>query len=484
MEEFSRRTADILAAKDRLIEQFETDHGRAPTDVEVLKLRQTATLATRHAKQGRNLGELTNEWTLRALPYLDDEPTSWVHELGQKNVAVFSSQDLGDNILRDVANAALDVVSTKRPTFSRANIQAEVFRQLQSVRFVAPAERLDAATRATDLALAQALSSTHRACTTRHVFCCAVMARRSSRRPVTGATPRRRCSTPKRDCWPPVSAPTPLSSRERLSRPWRDDHLPDKTFTLSLDQARCVSEITTSGRALDVLVGAAGTGKSTAMAGLRAAWEKEHGAGSVLGLAPSAAAAEVLGDDMGIDADNLAKWLYEYRQRGQRTRELEIFATGSVTTELRDRGTRQLRERISRLEGELYRWSLRADQLIVVDEASLASTFALDELMSAALDAGAKVVFAGDPAQLSSVDAGGMFRTLVRDRGEDAPTLEYVRRFTATWEKRASLQIRAARSRLSPPTTPTNESPRGLATTCSTLCTLRGSMTPTRGCTH
>lgn len=52
MEEFSRRTADILAAKDRLIEQFETDHGRAPTDVEVLKLRQTATLATRRAKQG------------------------------------------------------------------------------------------------------------------------------------------------------------------------------------------------------------------------------------------------------------------------------------------------------------------------------------------------------------------------------------------------------------------------------------------------
>ena len=120
-----------------------------------------------------------------------------------------------------------------------------------------------------------------------------------------------------------------------------------------------------------------------------------------------------------------------------------IFATTVRQHRAEGRGTSpQLRERISRLEGEIARWSLRAGQLVVVDEASLASTFALDELMSAALDAGAKVVLAGDPAQLSSVDAGGMFRTLVRDRGEDAPTLEHVRRFTATWEKRASLQIR------------------------------------------
>jgi hypothetical protein len=62
--------------------------------------------------------------------------------------------------------------------------------------------------------------------------------------------------------------------------------------------------------------------------------------------------------------------------------------------------------------------------------------------MSAALDAQAKVVLVGDWAQLSSVDAGGMFRTLVRDRGEDVPTLADVRRFKATWEKEASLGVR------------------------------------------
>jgi conjugative relaxase-like TrwC/TraI family protein len=442
MEEFSRRTADIVAAKDRLIEKFETDHGRAPTDVEVLKLRQTATLATRRAKNGRSLGELTDDWTTRALPYLDDEPTSWVYELGQKSVAAFSSHDFGDNIMRDVAHAALDVVSAKRPTFSRANIQAEVFRQLQRVRFVEPVERLDAATRATDVALAQALRintpSLH------HTPRFLLRSDGTSKFEATGHW--RYTTTTLLDAEARLLAAgqrtdAAVVSQKTVAAVARRP-LPGMTFTLSLDQARCVSEITTSGRALDVLVGAAGTGKSTAMAGLRAAWEKEYGAGSVLGLAPSAAAAEVLGDDMGIDADNLAKWLYEYRQRGQRTRELEGVRHRFRHYRAEGRGTSQLRERISRLEGELSRWSLREGQLVVVDEASLASTFALDELMSAALDAGAKVVLSGDPAQLSSVDASGMFRTLVCDRGEDAPTLEYVRRFKATWEKRASLQIR------------------------------------------
>ena len=44
---------------------------------------------------------------------------------------------------------------------------------------------------------------------------------------------------------------------------------------------------------------------------------------------------------------------------------------------------------------------------MIVDEASLAGTFALDELVSAARDAGAKVLLVGDRAQLSAVDAGG-----------------------------------------------------------------------------
>jgi conjugative relaxase-like TrwC/TraI family protein len=447
MDEFSQRTTAIVSAKDRLIAQFKEDHGRAPTDVEVLKLRQTATLSTRRAKKGVGLGDLTEEWTTRATPYLDDEPMAWVHELGGRDVPAFTSAEFEDEILLDIANAALDVVSTKRPTFSRANVQAEVFRQMQGVRFSEPAERILTAIRATDLAVNQALLITTP--NLHHTPRFLLRSNGTSRFQGTGHflytsttlldAEARLLDAGQRLDAAVVSNATVAAVAER--------RLPNRTFTLSADQARAVEQITTSGRVLDLLVGPAGTGKSTAMAGLRAAWEVEHGAGSVTGLAPSAAAAEVLADDMGIDTDNLAKWLYEHRQHGQRARELAELREKARLLALAGRvPTARLREGIRRREEALARWTLRADQLVVVDEASLASTFALDELMSAALDARAKVVLVGDWAQLSSVDAGGMFRTLVRERGEDAPTLADVRRFKAAWEKEAGLGVRRGTS--------------------------------------
>jgi len=446
MDEFSKRTVAIVNAKDQLIAQFEDDHHRAPTDVEVLKLRQTATLSTRRVKKGLGLGDLTEEWAARAAPYLDDEPMSWVHELGGRDVPSFTSDDFEDEILLDVANAALDIVSTKRPTFSRSNVQAEVFRQMQGVRFSESAERILTATRATDLAVTQALLITtpnlHH--TPRFLLRSDGSSKFEGRghwlytsMTLLNAEARLLDAAQRHDAAVVASATVAAVAERRL---------PGRTFKLSIDQAHCVEQITTSGRSLDLLVGPAGTGKSTAMAGLRAAWEAEHGAGSVIGLAPSAAAAEVLGEDMGIDTDNLAKWLYEHRQHGQRVRELrELREKARLGALARRRPNPRLLEGIRRREEALAHWTLRAGQLVVVDEASLASTFALDELMSAALDAQAKVVLVGDGAQLSSVDAGGMFRTLVRERGErgeGAPTLADVRRFKAKWEKEASLGVR------------------------------------------
>ena len=49
----------------------------------------------------------------------------------------------------------------------------------------------------------------------------------------------------------------------------------------------------------------------------------------------------------------------------------------------------------------------------------------------------------GDPAQLSAIDAGGMFAALVRDRGGLAAELTDVRRFVNPWEKTASVELRA-----------------------------------------
>lgn len=63
--------------------------------------------------------------------------------------------------------------------------------------------------------------------------------------------------------------------------------------------------IAISRRQIDLLIGPAGAGKTTAMRALHAAWTVEHGVGSVIGLAPSAAAAQVLADDLGVACDNV-----------------------------------------------------------------------------------------------------------------------------------------------------------------------------------
>jgi len=84
----------------------------------------------------------------------------------------------------------------------------------------------------------------------------------------------------------------------------------------------------------------------------------------------------------------------------------------------------------------------QAGQLVIVDEASLAGTFALDELVGAARQACSKILLVGDGAQLGSVEAGGAFSLLVKDRGDLVAELTDVRRFASEWEKAASVELR------------------------------------------
>jgi ATP-dependent exoDNAse (exonuclease V) alpha subunit len=142
------------------------------------------------------------------------------------------------------------------------------------------------------------------------------------------------------------------------------------------------------------------------MNAFRGAWEKEHGPGSVIGLAPSAVAAQVLVEDLGFATENTSKWWIEH---------------------LLDRAT------------------FTKGQLVILDEASLAGTLSLDRIAALAEQVGAKVLLVGDYAHLQSVDAGGAFGMLVHDR-PDAPELVDVHRFVNPWEKTASLGLRHGRT--------------------------------------
>ena len=83
------------------------------------------------------------------------------------------------------------------------------------------------------------------------------------------------------------------------------------TVRLAHDQADAVRVIASSGRLVDLLVGPAGSGKTTTLAALRRVWERQYGRGAVIGLAPSSTAAANLAGALGITCENTAKWLHQ-----------------------------------------------------------------------------------------------------------------------------------------------------------------------------
>lgn len=404
--EFSSRSRHIDIEKDRLIDEYIATRGRAPSKVTIIRLRQQATLATRPEKQLRSLADLTHEWRTRASRLLGRNATAGARGAVEHQDAPQPrrAEDIERSILNHLAERVVEAASERRSTWTRWNLYAEAARQTMGWRFAATEDREaivgmithaaeQRSTRLTPPELAVSPAEFRRADET-SVFRPRNSTRYSS---ITLLDAEERLLTASRAPDAPVVSTATLERAERARR--------NHGIVLGEDQRTALQSIATSARSLDVLIGPAGAGKTTAMHALRLAWEHEHGRGSVIGLAPSAAASRELADDLGIAAENTAKWLHEHDQ-------------GRVT--------------------------LRAAQLVIIDEASLSGTLALDRISTLATQVGAKVLLVGDWAQLQSVDAGGAFRMLVEAR-PDAPELADVHRFRNAWEKDASLDLRNGR---------------------------------------
>ena len=434
-EEFSKRSSAIEDTKNALVDQFARDHGREPTAAEVLKLRQTATLATRPGKQVRPLVELVDGWRARAEGFLDGvDPGEWAAGLtGRNDMPLLRAGDLDPGMLADLAAATLNTVGSRRATFTRANLLAEAARQLHGARFATAEDRVTVIGQVTDTAADRAVPLTP------GVAPDPAVETRWLRDPVVFATVEvldaetRLLDAARSRNGPAVDAAV-------AEQALRGD-VPGEGHPLSGDQRDAVRAVVTSPRAVDVLVGAAGTGKTAAMRGVRTAWEAEFGQGSVVGLAPSAAAADVLADAVGIPTENTTKWLTDAATAPDRAAELERIRQ-ALWRASPSRETRALRDRARTLTAELHRSTLSPGRLVIVDEASMAATADLDTITTYAREAGAKVVLVGDWAQLSPVGAGGAFRLLATDR-DDVATLHDVRRFRHEWERTASLRLRA-----------------------------------------
>jgi ATP-dependent exoDNAse (exonuclease V) alpha subunit len=74
--------------------------------------------------------------------------------------------------------------------------------------------------------------------------------------------------------------------------------------------------------------------------------------------------------------------------------------------------------------------------VLVIDEAGLTGTRQMERVLSAARDAGAKVVLVGDPEQLQAIEAGAEFRSLAEAHG--AVEITEIRRQRNDWQRGAT----------------------------------------------
>ena len=420
MAEFSRRSVQIAEHSALLRAEFKAAHGRSATAVEDMRLHAVATIATRPDKTKHSLAEFTECWRERAASHVaEDEQIAWVSSLKDRNdLPLLGRDDLGEAILTDAAQAVVATVAEHHSTYGRQNLLAEAHRMLHGVRFATPDDRVAVADHIAEFAIARSVVLTppplHHT-PERYVRPDGSSRLRPNSRVVyttealLGAEARL-LETARSLRAPRVSVAVVAGVTEAK--------LPGRDYGLSVDQALAVEKIATSGRVLDVLVGPAGTGKSTAMAGLRAVWEQVHGPGSVIGLAPSAVAAQVLGDELEIETENTAKWLTEWRRIPELTTRRERLALNLARHAYpRSPSAARLRVRLAETENAISERRLKPGQLVMIDESSLAGTFALDEIVGAARAAGSKVLLLGDFAQTGAVEAGGAFSLLVKDRG-------------------------------------------------------------------
>ncbi len=391
--EFSCRTRAIEEALTEKAQAAEAARGRELTRRELGRLHGHAWRETRQKKAHRSLAEMTAEWAERARPWVAEDAPSWAAGLAGRNESrSLRAADITAAMLSDVARAALAARADKQAVFTQANVAADVERELHGVAF-APGERAKAADRAVELAVSMTvkLSPPELA----HVPECF--------RAPDGTSQFAPASSWKLTTIEVLGAEARLldagrdSSGPKVSYravAVREGRLPAKTYALGADQALAVEQVATSGRVIDLVVGAAGTGKTTALGALRAAWEAEHGPGSVRGLAPSASAAATLAAELGIATDNTAKWLFETGK--ETTRIAEWDQVQAFAQELSTGNSRYALEGAAALGREVERWRLHAGDLLIVDEAGLASTLDLDRLAAQAREAGAKLLLVGD----------------------------------------------------------------------------------------
>ncbi|MFV9633929.1 MobF family relaxase [Mycobacterium neumannii] len=411
MTRWSSRGIAIKARTAELAKQFQHDHGREPTTIESLALAQQATLESREAKhEPRSLAEQRQVWRNQAIEVLGhDGLDRMLAGVLAPERAHTTTPEITDEWVASQAGALIATVSESRATWQRHHVRAEALRIVRNAGVAHVSQLVE---RLTDTALSEAFSVPHARVDDAELGEPVALRRRDgssvysrhgtatfTSRDILAAEARIRAAAHQLDGRVAAAADVRLALADAAAR----------GKILNEGQAALVAQMALSGRRVALALAPAGAGKTTAMAALAHAWCSSGG--QVLGLAPTAQAAIVLGEDLGATTDTLDKYVHCTDENNA-----AIYGTPDWFDQI------------------------GPDTLIVVDEAGKASTAGLDAMITHALGRGASVRLVGDDAQLASISAGGVLRDIATDTG--SLTLSEVVRFHSRAEAAASLALR------------------------------------------
>ena len=415
---FSARRNAIETRVEELAKAFQNQHGREPTVTEFIALSQQATLETRAAKhEPRSLGEQRQTWRTQAAEVLGGVREVDAMIAAASSHAALRPPAIDQTTVDRLAGAVIERVSASRSTWQIHHIRAEAERQ---IRYADRAGDCDAVQRIVAAAVGE-----HSVAVARQID--AEVGEPDVLRRRDGS------SVYSRHGETVYSSAAVLAAEHRILEAAELDGgraAEDSDIGLALleadangrplndGQRALVREMAASGARVQLAVAPAGTGKTTATAALAAAWR--NSGGTVVGLAPTAAAAEVLAGELGSATDTIAKLVQLSRP--------DPHQPGCADDPAR-----------------VWFDAIDATTLVVIDEAGKASTAELDAVIHHALARGASVRLIGDDHQLTSVSAGGVLRDLAAHR--NTLTLSEVVRFGDSERGRAegaaSLALRA-----------------------------------------
>lgn len=418
---WSQRRAAIDARRGELAAQFQRAHGRPPTTVEAIALAQQATLETRqHKHEPRSLAEQRAAWRAEASAALGSGGTAaMLHTVlhpRARPIPVVVSPDW----ISATARAVVETVQHERAVWQDNHVRAEAERVARAA--VVADTQLDVVVDQV-VAAAAGLSVRLDRAAPDDVVEPGVLRRRDGSSVYVTVSSQLYTSGAVLAAEQRLVAAAQRKGGARLDPGVVDVALVESAangVTLNPGQAALVRDLATSGARVQLALAPAGTGKTTAMRVLARAWTGVHGRRGVLGLAPSAAAATVLRDELndpatragrsgrasragrrsGVHADTLAKLL-------------DAVAFGDRT-------------------GWLPDWiqTIGSRSLVVIDEAGMAATTDLDRAVAFLLGRGASVRLVGDDQQLAAIGAGGVLRDIAHHVG--AAALSQVVRFAPT----------------------------------------------------